>query len=94
MVSHSFIHRDMELFLACRNPFRLHIHWKLGSATIEIFIDFLEEREREGYTDCTRLFHHEGRVFIGSIRIVFDMEILVEQVTFRLNTGNTCEANE
>lgn len=30
------------------------------SVSIEIFIDFLGKREREGYTDCTSLFH--GRI--------------------------------
>lgn len=83
----------MELFLACRNSFRLHIHWKLDRPRLK-FLSIFWKRVRERERDCTRLFHHDGREFIGSIRIVFDMEILVEQVTFRLNTGNTCEANE
>lgn len=48
------------------------------SVSIEIFIDFLGKRAREGYTDCTKLFHGRIDRFPRAIRIVFDMEILVE----------------
>lgn len=58
----------MELFLACRNSFRLHIHWKLDRPRLK-FLSIFWKRVRERERDCTRLFHHDGREFIGSNRL-------------------------